>query len=52
MIEIDGQPFGPTPLAGIRLSRGEHRVLAHFPDGSVAQKTIALDEQDLAIEFR
>jgi len=51
-IEIDGQSFGPAPLAGIRLPRGEHRVVAYFPDGSVAQKTIFLDEQDVAVEFR
>lgn len=51
-IAIDGRSFGPTPLTGIRLTRGEHRILAYFPDGSVAQKTIFLDEQDVAVEFR
>jgi hypothetical protein len=52
LIEIDGQAFGPTPVGGVRLTRGEHRVLAHFPDGSVAQKTVFLDEEDVAVEFR
>jgi hypothetical protein len=51
-IEIDGQTFGPAPLGGIRLSRGEHRVVAYFSDGSVAQKTIFLDEQDVSVQFR
>ncbi|HEX2484251.1 MAG TPA: hypothetical protein VHQ66_03050 [Myxococcota bacterium] len=52
LVEIDGQAFGMAPLDGIRLSRGEHRILAHFPDGSVAQKTIYLDEQDVHVQFR
>jgi|GEM_PF-4310002 len=52
LVEIDGQPFGPTPLDGIRLRRGAHRVLAHFPDGSVAQKTIYIDEYDVSVHFR
>jgi hypothetical protein len=51
-IEIDGQTFGPAPLGGIRLPRGEHRVVAYFADGSVAQKTIFLDEQDVSVQFR
>ena len=42
MVEVDGRPLGPAPLAGIALSRGEHRVIAHYADGSVALKTIYL----------
>jgi hypothetical protein len=52
VIEIDGRPYGPTPLSGLRLPRGEHRVIAHYADGSVAQKTITLDEEDVSIFYR
>jgi AAA domain len=51
-IEIDGYPFGATPLAGLRLRRGEHRILAHYPDGRVAQKTIELGAEDVSVFFR
>jgi hypothetical protein len=51
-IEIDGRPYGAPPLAGIQLSRGEHRVLAHYPDGAVALKTIYLDTENVSLFFR
>jgi hypothetical protein len=52
VIEIDGRHYGPTPIAGVRLPRGEHRVLAHYGDGAVALKTIYLDEEDVSIFYR
>jgi hypothetical protein len=52
MIEVDGRPLGPTPLAGIALSRGEHRVIAYYGDGSTALKTIYLASDDVAVSFR
>ena len=52
MIEVDGRPLGPTPLAGIALPRGEHRVIAYYGDGSTALKTIYLASDDVAVSFR
>jgi DNA polymerase III delta prime subunit len=51
-IEIDGRHFGPPPLVGIRLSRGEHRVIAHYADGGSGMKTIVLGDADVSITFR
>ena len=52
LIEVDGRPLGPAPLAGIALTRGEHRVIAQYADGSVALKTIYLAAEDVTISFR
>jgi hypothetical protein len=51
-IEVDGRPYGPAPLYGVQLSKGEHRVLAHYPDGAVALKTIYLDAENVSVFFR
>jgi hypothetical protein len=51
-IEIDGRPYGPTPLAGVRLPRGEHRVLARYRDGRVGYKTVILGDEDVTVTFR
>lgn len=51
-IEVDGRPFGPAPLEGVALSRGEHRVIAHYADGGVALKTVYLDHSDVSVSFR
>jgi hypothetical protein len=51
-IEIDGRAYGRAPVVGVRLTRGEHRVLAHYPDGSVAMKTVFVGDDDVAIFFR
>ena len=52
LVEVDGRPLGPTPVAGLALSRGEHRVIAKYADGSVALKTIYLAYDDVAVSFR
>jgi hypothetical protein len=52
LVEVDGRPLGPTPLAGLALPRGEHRVIAKYADGSVALKTIYLASDDVAVSFR
>lgn len=44
-IEVDGVGVGPTPVEGLRLRQGRHRVVARFADGSVAQRTIDLGEE-------
>jgi hypothetical protein len=51
-IEIDGRPFGSPPLVGVRLPRGEHRVIARYPDGSAGLKTIYLGEDNVSLTFR
>lgn len=51
-IEVDGRPYGPAPVYGVQLSKGEHRVLAHYPDGAVALKTIYLDAENVSVFFR
>ena|GEM_PF-4795528 len=44
-IEVDGVSVGETPLGSLRLPYGTHRVVARFPDGTVAQRTIHLGEE-------
>jgi type II secretory pathway predicted ATPase ExeA len=51
-IEIDGRRFGAPPLAGLRLRRGPHRVVAHYRDGRVGQKTVVLGDEDVSVTFR
>ena len=51
-IEIDGRRFGAPPLAGIRLRRGQHRVVAYYRDGGVGQKTVDLGDEDVSVTFR
>jgi hypothetical protein len=42
-LQIDGRGVGPTPLAGVQLTPGEHRVVARFPDGRVVERKIRVD---------
>jgi hypothetical protein len=51
-IEIDGRPFGSAPVFGVRLSRGEHRVIARYADGGSGLKTIYLGDEDVSVTFR
>jgi len=51
-IEINGRAYGPAPVSDIQLPKGEHRVLAHYPDGAVALKTIYLDAENVSVFFR
>lgn len=51
-IEIDGKPYGSTPLAGIRLPRGRHRIVARYPDGASALKSVTLGDEDVAVSYR
>jgi hypothetical protein len=52
MVEIDGRAYGPAPVAGVRLTQGEHRVLAHYADGAVAMKTVFVGDADVSVFFR
>lgn len=51
-IEIDGRPYGSTPIARTRLPRGVHRVIARYPDGATALKTVTLGDEDVSIFYR
>jgi hypothetical protein len=51
-IEIDGRPFGTAPVVGVRLARGEHRVIARYADGGAGLKTIYLGDEDVSVTFR
>lgn len=42
-IEIDGQDFGVTPMADVKLTEGPHRFRARFPDGRVMERTVRID---------
>jgi hypothetical protein len=52
LIEIDGRPYGTTPLTGVRLPRGLHRVIARYAEGGTALKTVDLGDTDVAVRFR
>ena len=52
LVEIDGRRCGAAPLSGIRLPRGQHRVIAHYRDGGVGQKTVYLGDEDVSVTFR
>jgi hypothetical protein len=36
----------------VRLPRGQHRVVARYPDGASALKSVTLGDEDVAIFFR
>ncbi len=42
-IEIDGSPVGETPLAGVPVPSGRHRIGARFPDGSTIERVVEID---------
>jgi hypothetical protein len=51
LIEIDGQPVGETPLAGVELAVGRHRFVARMPDGSVRERVAHVDALSGAVLF-
>jgi type II secretory pathway predicted ATPase ExeA len=50
-IEIDGQDFGETPLAGIPLPGGPHSFRARMPDGRVVERVVEIDAENRFVVF-
>jgi hypothetical protein len=50
-IEVDGRDVGPTPIAGLRLTAGEHDFRAHMPDGRVLERRVRVDAYRDRIAF-
>ena len=50
-IRVDGQEFGATPLAGVRLAPGPHVFEARFPDGSVVERVVEIDPVNRFVVF-
>jgi hypothetical protein len=42
-LEVDGRKIGPTPIANLRLTPGEHEVRASFPDGRIVNRSVHVD---------
>jgi hypothetical protein len=49
-LHVDGRDIGPTPIANLLLTRGEHRVRASFPGGRVVERVLRVD--DVSNHFR
>jgi type II secretory pathway predicted ATPase ExeA len=50
-IEIDGQDFGETPLAGVPLPGGSHSFRARMPDGRVIERVVEIDADNRFVVF-
>lgn len=50
-IEIDGVDLGETPLAGVPLLEGKHRVRARMPDGRVIEREVDVDASRRHLAF-
>lgn len=51
-IRIDGKPAGETPLGGLKLVPGPHKVVAVFPDAREEARQIEIDDQETFVVFR
>jgi type II secretory pathway predicted ATPase ExeA len=45
-VEVDGEPLGETPLAGVLLAAGPHTFRARMPDGRVIERVVEIDEEN------
>ena len=50
-IEVDGEPLGETPLAGVPLAAGPHTFRARMPDGRVVERVVEIDAENRFIVF-
>jgi type II secretory pathway predicted ATPase ExeA len=50
-IEIDGEDFGETPLAGIPLPGGSHSFRARMPDGRIIERVVEIDADNRFVVF-
>lgn len=42
-LQVDGRSIGPTPIGNVRLTPGEHHLVATFPDGRRVERHIRVD---------
>jgi len=47
-VTVDGAPRGPTPLAGLELPAGTHKVTCTTADGKVQNATVTVNPNDTA----
>jgi type II secretory pathway predicted ATPase ExeA len=45
-VEVDGEPLGETPLAGVPLTEGPHTFRARMPDGRIVERVVEIDEEN------
>ncbi len=50
-IRVDGRLVGMTPLADVRVSEGEHEVIAVFPDGRELVKRVRVEAAGTSVSF-
>ena len=50
-VEIDGEDYGVTPMAGILLAPGDHQFRVEMPDGSVLEETVPISSSNRHIAF-
>jgi hypothetical protein len=50
-IEVDGEPLGETPLAGIPLAAGPHTFRARMPDGRVLEQVVEISAENRFVVF-
>ncbi len=51
-IEIDGEPFGETPLGEVALPVGEHDVRVRFPDGREVARRVHIGDEEIFLVVR
>jgi hypothetical protein len=50
-IDVDGEPLGETPLAGVPLATGPHTFRARMPDGQVVERVVEIDAENRFVVF-
>jgi hypothetical protein len=50
-VEIDGNPAGDTPLAGVSLPAGSHVFRALMPDGRILERKVEIDARNRFVTF-
>jgi hypothetical protein len=51
VIDVDGEPLGETPLAGVPLATGPHTFRARMPDGRVVEHVVEIDAENRFVVF-
>jgi hypothetical protein len=50
-IDVDGEPLGETPLAGVPLATGPHIFRARMPGGRVVERVVEIDAENRFVVF-